>query len=85
MRKLQNFAEHGCYCEQKIAYNIAWSYCKFSDEAFFKLAETSLSNIADKYDKTAIRNILQKNIEIFRELKHKNFTSYKEIANIFYF
>ena len=31
MRKLPKFAEHNCYCEQKIAYNYLFAYAHINE------------------------------------------------------
>ena len=80
MRKLPKFADHGCYCEQKIAYNHLFSYAYINGWPLDYILKTIDNNEKiKKYDITAIKSCIIKNYDNYIK---KPFIagSYQEIA-----
>jgi len=84
MRKLPDFKNHNCYCEQKIAYNFLFSYAHINEcplnviLGLFNGSDAYVKKF-EKYDLEAIKNCILKNYE---QYVNKPFiaSSYKEIS-----
>ena len=80
MRKLPKFADHGCYCEQKIAYNYLFAYAHINECSLDLILSLFDNNDKlKKYDIQAIKKCITDNYDKYVK---KPFIagSYQEIA-----
>lgn len=80
MRKLPDFKNHNCYCEQMIAYNHLFSYAHINEWPLNYILKTIDNNEKiKKYDIQAIKKCIKDNYDKYMK-KPFIAASYNEIA-----